>query len=58
MSTRAGILLQGICAPLYSRTRIERFNVLVSISGRFLLAVAIAFVFNTWGRVRALGRGA
>lgn len=53
----AGILLQAVGAPLYSWTRIDLFNVLASISGLFLLAAAIAFVLNMWGRVRALGRG-
>jgi hypothetical protein len=53
----AGILLQGVGAPLYSWTRVELLNVLASISGLFLLAAAITFVLNMWGRVRALGRG-
>jgi hypothetical protein len=52
----AGILLQAICAPLYTWTRIGAFNLLAGISGLFLLAAALTFVVNMWGRVRELGR--
>ena len=52
----AGVLLQAVFGPLYSWTRVEVFNALAGLSGVFLLAAAVAFVANTWQRVRALGR--
>jgi hypothetical protein len=52
-----GILLRAICEPLYNLTRSELYGFLTGISGLFLLAAAVAFVANVWGRVRALGRG-
>lgn len=54
----AGILLQAIFAPLYTWTNISVFNLLAGISGLFLLAAALTFVANMWGRVRELGRRA
>lgn len=51
-----GVLLQAVFGPLYSWTRIEVFNGLAGFSGLFLLVAAIAFVANTWQRVRELGR--
>jgi hypothetical protein len=51
-----GVLLQAVFGPLYSWTRIEGFNALAGISGLFLLVAAVAFVANTWQRVRELGR--
>jgi hypothetical protein len=51
-----GILLQAVFGPLYSWTKVGFFSVLAGISGLFLLAAAVTFVANTWGRVRALGR--
>jgi hypothetical protein len=52
----AGILLQAVFAPLYSWTNVRAFNLLAGISGLFLLAAALTFVINMWGRVRELGR--
>jgi hypothetical protein len=56
ISLNSGILLRSIFAPLYSWTEIELLNTLTGISGLFLLAAAITFVVNMWGRVRELGR--
>jgi hypothetical protein len=50
-----GILLRALFGPLYSWTKVDPFNALVGISGWFLLAAAIGFVLNMWGRVRELG---
>jgi hypothetical protein len=52
-----GILLAAIFDPVYRWTNVEVFCILASISGVFMLAAAIAFVVNTWGRIRELGRG-
>lgn len=51
-----GILVRGIFEPLYSVSKISFFHLLVSLSGLLLLAAAVAFVLNMWGRVRELGR--
>jgi hypothetical protein len=51
-----GILLAAICEPAYRWTNFEVLGALAGISGVFLLAAAIAFVANTWGRIRELGR--
>jgi hypothetical protein len=51
-----GILLRGILEPLCVWTGIATFQILAGLSGLFLLAGAIAFVLNVWGRVRALGK--
>jgi hypothetical protein len=51
----AGILLRALFEPLYTWTKIDLFLFLAGISGLFLLAAAIAFVLNMWGRVRELG---
>lgn len=56
VSLNLGILLRALFGPLYSWTKIDPFNALAGISGWFLLAAAIGFVLNTWGRVRELGR--
>jgi hypothetical protein len=53
----AGVLLRAVFDPLYSLTRIGLFGVLAGVSGLFMLAAAVAFVANIWGRVRELGRG-
>jgi hypothetical protein len=52
----AGVLLRSIFEPLYSWSRIEWFRALAGSSGLFLLAAAVAFVLNMWGRVRELGK--
>jgi hypothetical protein len=52
----AGVLLQAVFEPLYIWTGIGFFSFLAGLSGLFLLAAAIAFVVNLWGRVRELGR--
>ncbi|MGD8397944.1 MAG: hypothetical protein PVG11_03735 [Anaerolineae bacterium] len=57
IALNAGILLRAICAPLHVWTQITFFEVLAGISGIFLLAAAATFLFNMWGRVRALGQG-
>ena len=49
-----GILLRAVFEPLYSWSKTGFFGFLTGISGLFLLAAAIAFVFNLWGRVREL----
>lgn len=51
-----GILLQAVFEPAYRWSRLELFRFLTGISGLFLLAAALAFVLNMWGRVRELGR--
>lgn len=56
ISLNAGILLRSIFTPLYSYTEIELLNALAGLSGLFLLAAAITFVLNIWGRIRELGR--
>ncbi len=53
----AGVLLRAIFQPLYGWTQRPLFDVLVGVSGLFLLAAALAFVLNVWRRVRELGRG-
>jgi hypothetical protein len=55
VSLNLGILLRALFGPLYSWTKVDPFNALVGISGWFLLAAAIGFVLNMWGRVRELG---
>jgi hypothetical protein len=52
----AGVLLQAVFTPLYTWTNVQAFNLLAGISGLFLLAAALTFVINMWGRVRELGR--
>ena len=52
----AGVVLQAVFAPLYTWTRIGFFGFLAGIAGLFLLAAAVAFAVNLWGRVRELGR--
>jgi hypothetical protein len=52
----AGVLLQAIFEPLYNWTGIGFFRFLAGLSALFLLAAAVAFVVNLWGRVRELGR--
>jgi hypothetical protein len=49
-----GILLRAVFDPLYSWSKIGIFGFLSSISSLLLLAAAIAFVINMWGRVREL----
>jgi hypothetical protein len=56
ISLNAGILFRSVFAPLHSWTEIGLFNTLAGISGLFLLAAAITFVVNIWGRVRELGK--
>jgi hypothetical protein len=51
----AGLLLRVVLEPLQVWTQVD-FSFLTGISGLFLLAAAIAFVVNMWGRVRELGR--
>jgi len=53
-----GVLLRGLGLPLYAWTQARLFLALSGLSGLILLAAAIAFVANVWGRVRALGREA
>jgi hypothetical protein len=55
VSLNLGILLRALFGPLYGWTKVDPFNALVGISGWFLLAAAIGFVLNMWGRVRELG---
>ncbi len=52
-----GVLLRATCEPLFDWTRVAVFRSLAGVAGLFLLAAAIAFVLNVWGRVRELGRG-
>ena len=52
----AGILMQAIFSPLNVWVPTQALNLLARSSGFFLLAAAIAFVVNMWGRVRELGR--
>lgn len=52
----AGILLRALFEPLHGWTRLSLFNVLSGTSGLFLLAAAVLFAVNLWGRVRELGR--
>lgn len=52
----AGILMRALGDPLYRWTDIGLFRTLSGLSGLFLLAAAVAFVINMWGRVRELGR--
>lgn len=51
-----GVVLRAVFDPLYSVTQSSSLGLLSSVSGLFLLAAALAFVVNTWGRVRALGK--
>jgi hypothetical protein len=52
----AGVVMRAIGEPLSSLTQASFFGVLANISGPVLLAAALAFVLNTWHRVRELGR--
>ena len=52
----AGILLRALFDPLHSWTKISFFSVLAGVSGLFLLAAAVLFAVNLWGRVRELGK--
>ncbi len=52
-----GILLRSVFGPLFALTQIEFFDALAGVSGILLLAAAVTFVANMWGRVRELGRG-
>lgn len=56
VSLNLGVLLRAFFGPLYSWTKIDAFSALAGVSGLFLLAAAIGFLLNTWGRVRELGR--
>ena len=51
-----GILLRGVFDPLYSWAKAGILGFLVGISGLLLLAAAVTFVLNMWGRVRELGK--
>jgi hypothetical protein len=51
-----GVLLRSIFEPLYGWSKVEWFRLLAGWSGLFLLAAAVAFVLNMWGRVRELGK--
>jgi hypothetical protein len=51
-----GILLAATFEPAYRLTGVEAFRVLAGISGLFMLVAALAFVINTWGRIRELGQ--
>jgi hypothetical protein len=51
-----GVALRALFEPLRDWTRVGFFDFLVGVSGIFLLAAAVAFVANMWGRVRALGK--
>jgi hypothetical protein len=55
-SLNLGILLRALFGPLYSWTKLSLFNALADVSALFLLAAAVGFVLNMWGRVRELGR--
>ena len=52
----AGILLRALSEPLHDWTKLDLFSALAGMSGFLLLAAAILFVVNLWGRVRELGR--
>jgi hypothetical protein len=52
----AGILLRAAFEPLHSWTKLDLFGTFAGMSGIFLLAAAVLFVVNLWGRVRELGR--
>ena len=52
----AGVLLRALFDPLHSWTNISLFSVLAGMSGLFLLAAAVLFAVNLWGRVRELGK--
>ena len=52
-----GILLRALFEPLHTWTQMGLFGALAGISGLFLLAAAVLFVVNLWGRVRELGKG-
>jgi hypothetical protein len=52
----AGVLLQSVCSPFYAWTRLAFLDILARLSAFLLLAAAITFVANMWGRVRELGR--
>jgi hypothetical protein len=56
LSLNIGILLAVVFEPLYSWTQMGIFGLLAGVSGIFLIAAAVAFVVNMWGRVRELGR--
>jgi hypothetical protein len=52
----AGILLRALFEPIYALTQAQVYGLLTAVSGLCLLAAAVAFVVNMWGRVRELGR--
>jgi hypothetical protein len=57
VALNAGVLLRAVCTPLHVWTQLALFEALAGLSGILLLVAAAAFIFNMWGRVRALGRG-
>lgn len=51
----AGVLFRAIFDPLYNWTQVRAYQVLSGLSGLLLLAAAVFFVANMWGRTRELG---
>lgn len=51
-----GILLRALFEPLQHWTELDLFGTLADLSGIVLLAAAVLFVANLWGRVRELGK--
>ncbi len=52
----AGILLGAIGDPLFNWTQAPIYRTLAGLASLFLLAAAVCFVANVWGRIRELGR--
>ena len=52
----AGILLRAVFDPLYGWTQVRLYQALSGLSGLLLLAAAVLFVANIWGRTRELSQ--
>ncbi len=52
----AGILLGAVGDPLFNWTQAPIYRTLAGLASLFLLAAAVCFVVNVWGRIRELGR--
>ena len=52
----AGVLMRAVSAPLALWTQTSSLTLLADLGDLLLLAAAVTFVLNLWGRVRAPGR--
>ena len=51
------VLMQALFQPLFIWTQVDALGNIANLADLFLLAAAVGFVVNLWGRVRGRGTG-